>query len=375
MIEQGNLLQDPYAHGPLGEVHFKSCELMGEVESNTVQLAVLTPPYTNQRNGKDLDKADYKGFLESVLGEIRRVLKPTGSLVVINTDLRDHARYNGGDKAYDGTIWFRHNFLRESAEVAGFKCVDHKIWVKSEGISPYRYQFAHITFYLKSHCQGFRPGNLAKNPAFRSDVWFLERGTIRVDKGGLIFRDGMHPEIAERCIEELTEPGDLVLSPTVGTGTIPIVAQLMSRRWVGYEMDIGLKSRIDEGVGGYNLPPVYHDILARYTGPQQRGLLTQKEMSSMGPRIIKFNIQADELYHSFRMPFGAQVVRLDCEGEYLVFFVLISLLETRTENRSFRIYTDKDTPPDDEIYAGICQRANGPITVYNLYERRESALS
>src|SRR5438046_7974399 len=41
-----------------------------------------------------------------------------------------------------------------------------------------------------------------------------------------------HPRIIERCILMTTDPGDLVLDPTCGSGTSAYVAEQWGRRWI-----------------------------------------------------------------------------------------------------------------------------------------------
>src|SRR5205807_6182228 len=41
-----------------------------------------------------------------------------------------------------------------------------------------------------------------------------------------------HPRIIERCVLMTTDPGDLVLDPTCGSGTTATVAEHWGRRWI-----------------------------------------------------------------------------------------------------------------------------------------------
>ena len=41
-----------------------------------------------------------------------------------------------------------------------------------------------------------------------------------------------HPRVVERCILMTTDPGDLVLDPTCGSGTTAFVAEQWGRRWI-----------------------------------------------------------------------------------------------------------------------------------------------
>lgn len=43
------------------------------------------------------------------------------------------------------------------------------------------------------------------------------------------------PKVVERCIALSTDPGDLVLDPTCGSGTTPIAAEELGRRWIAID--------------------------------------------------------------------------------------------------------------------------------------------
>jgi adenine-specific DNA-methyltransferase len=44
-----------------------------------------------------------------------------------------------------------------------------------------------------------------------------------------------HPRIIQRCLLITTDPGDLVLDPTCGSGTTAYVAEQWGRRWITIE--------------------------------------------------------------------------------------------------------------------------------------------
>ena len=44
-------------------------------------------------------------------------------------------------------------------------------------------------------------------------------------------------ELAARIVRMLTDPGQLVLDPFVGTGTTTAVAHLLERRWIGIDVN------------------------------------------------------------------------------------------------------------------------------------------
>ena len=45
-------------------------------------------------------------------------------------------------------------------------------------------------------------------------------------------RANMHPTAIQRCMLMTTDPGDLVLDPTCGSGTTAYVAEQWGRRWI-----------------------------------------------------------------------------------------------------------------------------------------------
>jgi DNA modification methylase len=242
-------------------IYFHSSEDMHEIDGGFAQIAIASPPFTNHSDGKTLDKTEYTNFIKRVFSEIYRITKPGGVLVTVNTDLRDHARYNGGDSSFNGLIWHKHSTLRQIAEIIGFRCTDTKIWAKSLNRNVYRYTFSYIQFFRK-------PGSSAKYAAhqkvskgFGPDVWLLEGGTYRRDAYGYIFRDAIHPEIVKRCLEQFTSPNDLVVCPFVGSGTVVAVAHMMGRRSIGYEVNLELKPMIVASIETPDLFTAYKRLI------------------------------------------------------------------------------------------------------------------
>jgi DNA modification methylase len=179
------------------KVYFHSSEKMPEIASGRAQLIIASPPYTNSPDGKSLDKTEYLSFLARVFCESYRVLKPGGMFVCINTDLRDNARYNGGDRTFNGLIWRKHSDILKIAESISFRCVDTKIWAKSLNQDIYRYTFAYIQFFEKPRTIGVKLRQKRISAAFAPDVWLLEGGTRRFDSNGAIFRDACHPDLVK----------------------------------------------------------------------------------------------------------------------------------------------------------------------------------
>jgi DNA modification methylase len=217
--------------------YFHTSEDMYEVSDNSVELIIFDPPYTNSLDGKTLDKSDYISFLKRVAFECERTLNDEGILVTINTDLRDHRRYNKNNSKFDGLIWQKHSDIKQIFEELGFLCFDTKIWVKSLKINRYRYNYSYIQFFVKSIKKEriVVPNDITN--LFVPSVWFL-KGTPRPRLNNKrVFMDGLHPELVVRCILALTKSKDIVLSPFLGVGTVMEAAYNHDRASIGYEID------------------------------------------------------------------------------------------------------------------------------------------
>lgn len=70
-----------------------------------------------------------------------------------------------------------------------------------------------------------------------TDIWTDIAWEGIAKEGNVTFKKGKKPErLIQRCIELVTEPGDLVLDSFLGSGTTAAVAQKMGRRYIGIEL-------------------------------------------------------------------------------------------------------------------------------------------
>ena len=64
-----------------------------------------------------------------------------------------------------------------------------------------------------------------------NNLW-TDTGTNQMEGGGKIYVVQSSPKSVQRCILMTTDPGDLVLDPTCGSGTTAYVAEQWGRRWI-----------------------------------------------------------------------------------------------------------------------------------------------
>ncbi len=183
-----------------------------------------------------LSADDYAAFTRGWLEQVRRLLRPSGSLYVSCT---------------------QHNLgvLLVTLEALAMRLVNIIVWQKPNAMpSMTRRTFTHSTefvlFFAKGKGWTFNYEDIKRiNPERRKDgkrrqmrdVW-----TIPVCQGQERLKGpdnrALHPtqkpeKLLERIIIASSNPGDVVLDPFMGSGTTAVVAERLGRRWVGIERD------------------------------------------------------------------------------------------------------------------------------------------
>lgn len=178
---------------------------------------------------KEVDGADYQAFTRAWLTEIKRVLKPSGSLYI----------FSG---------W---NYLKDLLIVLDeleMPLVNHLIW---------KYQFGLVTTrkYVTSHYHVLFVGKDDKKRLFypyaryqkdakhpeggsahykdKEDVWTIPR---EYWTGDVKTPTKLPAELIRKILAYSSVPGDLVLDPFLGSGQTAVVSHLEGRQYVGFEI-------------------------------------------------------------------------------------------------------------------------------------------
>lgn len=246
----------------------------------SVDMVLCSPPYFQQRDygsdqqlGNESTPSEYVAALLSVFSEVRRVLKPTGTLWV---NLGD--KYSGGQllgmpwrfalamqdqgswTLRSDIIWHKPNAMPSS--VSNRLTTDHEYVFLFARSSDYYYDAdgirePHVTFTEQSKMRGGRNhfgkrngtpeqgknggnGNLhdarwdqAFHPLGRNrrTVWSIPLSKFP-EAHFAVFPESL----AEICIRAGSPPGGIVLDPFMGSGTTALVAKRLGRHFVGIDV-------------------------------------------------------------------------------------------------------------------------------------------
>ena len=136
--------------------------------------------------------------------------------------------------------------VEDAAAASGLYLYDHRIWSKTPAWKNNAWtgtslravdEWEHLLFL-------HRPGPFVYDRDRLDDDEWAEWGSRGIWKIPSVGRnDDAAPrfpdELAARVVRMLTEPGDLVLDPFVGTGTTTAVAHRLERRWIGIDSNPG----------------------------------------------------------------------------------------------------------------------------------------
>src|SRR5213079_1289150 len=176
---------------------------------------------------------DYLGFLEPRLTEARRLLDPTGTLY-FHIDYRE-AHYC---KLLLDELFGRESFLNEIIWAYDYGARPRRRWpAKHDTILVYvkdaeRYFFDGESVEREPY---MAPGLVTAEKAARgklpTDVWWhtIVSPTGREKTG---YPTQKPVGIVRRMLQASTRPGDLVLDPFAGSGTLGAVAQALGRRYL-----------------------------------------------------------------------------------------------------------------------------------------------
>ena len=229
-------------------IYNKSCAKMEEIENNSIDLTVTSPPYFNAR-----DYSQYKS-VQDYMAQMREIFRLVYSKIkesrmcVVNISPVLVEREKRSKQSYRIPLPF---YFVPMMEEIGFEFLEDIIWVKPEGSAknrnggfyrhrkPVAYKPNIITEYILVFKKPapFLIDKVIKNESLVSDgyertnVWYMNPDTNN-------HHPAPFPEfLAEKIIRYYSYEGDIVLDPFMGSGTTAVVCKKLSRHYIGYETD------------------------------------------------------------------------------------------------------------------------------------------
>ncbi len=213
--------------------------------AQSVDLVITDPPFGidfqskkanyNRTGSRVLDGysevqgADYLAFTQAWLAEVKRVLKPGGSLYI----------FSG---------W---NYLKDlliALEELDFTLINHLVWKYQFGLvttrkfvtSHYHILFACLDDKQRRFYPYARYAKDARHPEGGSahyrdkeDVWNIPR---EYWTGDVKTPTKLPAELIRKILAYSSLPGDVILDPFLGSGQVAVVSHQEGRRYVGFEI-------------------------------------------------------------------------------------------------------------------------------------------
>lgn len=241
--------------------------VLNQIPSESVQCVVTSPPYWGLRDygiegqiGLEETLPQFINRLVAIFSEVRRVLKPDGCLWINMGD--GYTSGNRGYRAPDKKNPARAMSIRPDTpdglkpkdlmgipwrlafalQDDGWYLRSDIIWNKPNAMPEsvkdrptrgheYLFLFSKSGRYYYDYHQMREP---AANGALRArrSVW-----NINTQPNDMAHYAVFPPALIEPCIAATSRPGDFVLDPFFGSGTVGLVCQKLARRFVGIELN------------------------------------------------------------------------------------------------------------------------------------------
>ena len=203
--------------------------LLPQIPGGVVDLIVTDPPFaidfkaqrlnynrtgSNVLEGyQEVPEEEYGKFTRRWIFEAERVLAPTGSMYI----------FSG---------WNRLRDILEGIDAAGLTTINHLIWKYQFGVftkKKYVTSHYHILFVAKDP----KRYTFNKIDHYPEDVWVINR---EYWKGRKKTPTKLPSELIKKILSYSSNPGDLVLDPFLGSGTVAVVARQEGRNFLGFEV-------------------------------------------------------------------------------------------------------------------------------------------
>lgn len=221
-------------------MHGDCLDLMDQIPGGAVNLICADLPYGSVKC--DWDK---RLPVDRMWAEFKRVLSPAG-VVALNADFRFAVELYLGNPR-----WFRYDIVWRKTRAAGFLDAKHRPMRSHELLLVFS-RIGRSTYRPQMRPGAPSSGGVAGDPSTIYDIKGTpgRRRRVAVDRypisviefGNRPKAAKLHPtqkpdDLLDWTIRTYSNPGDLVLDPTMGSGTTGVSAIANGRRFIGIEAD------------------------------------------------------------------------------------------------------------------------------------------
>jgi len=235
--DDSSVINDP---GIVDCIYNKSSEDMSEINDNSIALTITSPPYNvGKESDQDLSELEYWDLMDNCFGEVYRVTQPGGRLIVNVANL--------GRKPY---IPLNKQFTDMLTNL-GFLMRGEIIWQKSKSANA---NFAWGSWMSASnpvlrdiheYCLVFSKESFKRQLKGESTIskedfmdTTLSIWNIAPERAKKIGHPAPFPvELPKRFIELYSYKNEVILDPFIGSGTTAVAANLLDRKYIGYEIN------------------------------------------------------------------------------------------------------------------------------------------
>lgn len=260
----------------LNTVHHNDCiEAMRRMPDASVDIAIADPPYNASKGNNwkwdnsvrlpgfggnwskvmadwdDMPLADYFTFTLTWVAELKRVVRPTGSLWIHGTyhniGIINFVLQMLSVEIINEVIWYKRNSFPNLSGRRLTASHETILWAHTGGGKKRKYYFA----YDASKAM-VSPEDLLKSAGKQMrTVWDVPNNKKREE---LAF--GKHPtqkpiRLLKRMLEISARPGELLLVPFAGSGADCVAAQELGINFLGFETDAEFVRMCNQRVGSH----------------------------------------------------------------------------------------------------------------------------
>jgi DNA modification methylase len=207
-----------------------STERLREIRDESVDLVLTDPPYNTGIKGS-ASATRFRHFFDDRLA-------PADYRELVTASAREFYRVLREDRAaYVFMNWKSLGIWLDELALAGFRVKNVIVWDKVvHGMNYHNYAYTHefLIFAVKGR---FFPRNKRTGDDSYQDLWHIQR-EMGHRRNAEFHHETVKPSVLiRRPIEHASEPGDLVLDPFFGSGSILAVAKALGRDYIGIEGD------------------------------------------------------------------------------------------------------------------------------------------